>query len=202
MPGQARILTFEEIARIHKVLPTARDKALFALGIYAGLRIGEIVQLRRDQVCTAAGGIRNILKIKRSKRRNKVVSDIPTHSKLRDVLTKYREELDVQGWLFPSNHSRTGHLTRAQAHNILKNAFESLGLEDVSPHSMRLTFLTSMSRAGVPLRTIQEISGQTSLSASQASQANFAVDPDDLRRAINLLGPLIAKLTPGPVGTC
>lgn len=41
-----------------------------------------------------------------------------------------------------------------------------------------------MSRSGVPLRTIQEISGHASLSDLQAY---LDVDPDDKRRAINLL---------------
>jgi integrase/recombinase XerD len=49
---------------------------------------------------------------------------------------------------------------------------------------MRRSCLTSMSRAGVPLRTIQEISGHASLSDLQAY---LDVDPDDKRRAIDLL---------------
>lgn len=184
MPGQARILSSKEISRIQKFLPTARDKALFALGIYSGLRVGEIVQLRYDQLYTESGGIRSVLKIKRSKRKNTVFSDIPTHPKLKNALATYKDEIDAGTWLFPSKDSATGHLTRAQAHNILKKVFDSLDLEDASTHSMRRSCLTYMSRAGVPLRTIQEISGHSSLSALQAY---LAVDPDDKRRAINLL---------------
>jgi integrase/recombinase XerD len=184
VPGQARILTAKEIARVQKFLPSARDKVLFALGIYAGLRVGEIVQLRYEQLYTESGGMRSILKIKRSKQKNTVFSDIPTHSKLKETLAKYKHELDGSKWLFPSKESKTGHLTRAQAHNILKNVFEALDLDDASTHSMRRTCLTNMSRAGVPLRTIQEISGHSSLSALQAY---LAVDPDDKRRAIDLL---------------
>jgi len=109
---------------------------------------------------------------------------IPTHPKLKEALSKYQDELENCKWLFPSQESATGHLTRAQAHNILRKAFDALELEDASTHSMRRTCLTNMSRAGVPLRTIQEISGHSSLSALQAY---LAVDPDDKRRAINLL---------------
>lgn len=94
MPGQARILTSKEIARVQKFLPTARDKALFAIGIYAGLRIGEIVQLRYDQLYTESGGMRSVLNIKRSKQKNTVFSDIPTHPKLKETLAKYKGELD------------------------------------------------------------------------------------------------------------
>ena len=133
---------------------------------------------------TEAGGIRSLLKIKRSKRKNTVFSGIPTHPKLKEALSKYQDELENCKWLFPSKDSSTGHLTRAQAHNILRKAFDALELEDASTHSMRRTCLTNMSRAGVPLRTIQEISGHSNLGQLQDY---LAVDPADKHKAINLL---------------
>ena len=122
--------------------------------------------------------------MKRLKKKNTVFNDIPIHQNLKKILANYHEEIELGKWLFPSEASFSGHLTRAQAHNILKPAFEVMGLEDASTHSIRRTCLTHMSRAGVPLRTIQEISGHTSLSDLQTY---LAVDPDDKRRAINLL---------------
>jgi len=183
MAGQARILSSKEISGIFKVLST-RDRALFALGIYTGLRVGEIVSLRTAQLFSDAGNVRHILKVKRTKKKNTVFNDIPIHPKLKKALSNYREDVESETCLFPSETSASGHLTRAQAHNVLTAAFETLGLDDASTHSMRRTCLTNMSRAGVPLRTIQEISGHASLSDLQAY---LAVDPDDKRRAINLL---------------
>lgn len=184
MTGQARILSPKEIGAIFKILPKERDRSLFAIGIYTGLRVGEIVGLRTDQFFTDAGNVRHILKVKRTKKKNTVFNDIPIHTKLTKVLSHYRESTELGVWLFPSGAASTGHLTRAQAHNILVEAFDVLGLDDASTHSMRRTCLTNMSRAGVPLRTIQEISGHASLSDLQSY---LAVDPDDKRRAIELL---------------
>jgi integrase/recombinase XerD len=184
MVGQARILSSKEIGGLFKVLLTARDKVLFAVGVYTGLRVGEIVSLRANQLFTESGNVRHVLKVKRLKKKNTVFNDIPIHPKLKKALADYHSDQELGAWLFPSGASATGHLTRAQAHNILTAAFETLGLEDASTHSMRRTCLTNMSRAGVPLRTIQEISGHASLSDLQAY---LAVDPDDKRRAINLL---------------
>lgn len=184
MAGQARILSPREISAIFKVLQRPRDKAIFAVGIYTGLRVGEIVSLRTDQLFTTAGNVRHVLKVKRTKKKNTVFNDIPVHPKLKKTLLDYHDDTESGAWLFPSEASSSGHLTRAQAHNILTAAFQMLALEDASTHSMRRTCLTNMSRAGVPLRTIQEISGHASLSDLQAY---LAVDPDDKRRAINLL---------------
>lgn len=167
------------------MLPSSRDKALFAIGIYTGLRVGEIVSLRTDQLFSDAGNVRHILKVKRTKKKNIVYNDIPIHEKLKKALADYKEKVVELGvWLFPSEAASSGHLTRAQAHNILAGAFDTMGLDDASTHSMRRTCLTNMSRAGVPLRTIQEISGHASLSDLQSY---LAVDPDDKRRAISLL---------------
>lgn len=157
---------------------------MFALGIYTGLRVSEIVTLRANQLFTESGNVRHVLKVKRKKKKNTVYSDIPVHEKLKKILADYYEHAEFDIWLFPSEAAASGHLTRAAAHNILTKAFESLGLEDASTHSMRRTCLTNMSRSGVPLRTIQEISGHASLSDLQAY---LDVDPDDKRRAINLL---------------
>lgn len=184
MAGKAKVLTQKEISDIFKVLRNSRDQALFAVGIYTGLRIAEIIALRFDQVFTTNSGVRNLLKVVRVKKKNTVYSEIPVHPKLRARLQSYLKEHDKSQWLFPSEVSATGHLERVRAHYILRDAFDRLRLQDASTHSMRRTCLTNMSRAGVPLRTIQEISGHASLSQLQEY---LAVDPADKHKAINML---------------
>ncbi len=184
MPGQARILTQTEIRDLFKILKNSRDQALFALGLYSGLRIGEIIALKQKQIFTANGSVRNSLKVTRSKKKNVVYSDIPIHPKLRERLLKYKKDVEDSVWLFPSDVSGTGHIERVRAHYILRDAFDRLRLEDASTHSMRRTCLTNMSRAGIPLRTIQEISGHASLSQLQEY---LAVDPADKHKAISAL---------------
>lgn len=56
-----------------------------------------------------------------------------------------------------------------------------VGIEDASTHSMRRTCLTNMSRACIPLRTIQEISVHSNLGQLQKC---LAVDLADSHRAI------------------
>jgi integrase/recombinase XerD len=160
MAGQARILSQAEIRNLFQILRNSRDQTLFALGIYSGLRIGEIIAIKQSQVYTTSGGVKNALKVVRQKTTQTLYSDIPIHPKLRDQLSKYREDVPKGTWLFPSD-SAAGHLGRCRAHLILRNV-DGLRLDDASTHSMR-TCLTNMSRLGVPLRTIQEISGHSAL---------------------------------------
>lgn len=184
MAGQAKILTFKEIDAVFKILETSRDRLVFALGIYTGMRIGEIIRLQQDQVFTVDGGVRYQLTVKRLKKKDSVYSDIPVHPKLRQFLKDYRKDVRDDHWLFPSSESVDGHISRARAHQILASAFEMLKLDGASTHSMRRSCLTYMSRAGIPLRTIQDISGHSNLGQLQAY---LQVDPEDKHRAINLL---------------
>src|SRR5437773_2218787 len=150
MPGQAKILTPKEMDLVSKVLDSSRDKLLFALGIYTGMRISEIIALRRDQIFTTDGGIRYQITGKRLKKNNTVYSDIPVHPKLRQLLKSYPQDPTGSEWLFPSTESTTGHLSRARAHEILAGAFRALKLQGASTHSMRRSCLTYLSRAGIP----------------------------------------------------
>ncbi|MBX9721348.1 MAG: site-specific integrase [Candidatus Obscuribacterales bacterium] len=188
MPGKAKVLSSKEIQNVLKVLKSPRDKLLFATGLYTGLRISEIISIKQEHVYTASGGIRNILKITRLKKKNTVYSNIPIHPKLREQLQAYKRTLDhldelgtPSTWLFPSTDDPEEHIKRVRAHNILTEAFEAIGIDGASSHSMRRTCLTIMSRAGIPLRTIQEISGHSNLSQLQEY---LAVDPADSHRAI------------------
>lgn len=85
MEGQAEILSSKEIERVLNLLKPGRDQCLFGLGIYTGMRIGEIIRLKQDQVFSPEG-INYQLTVKRLKKRASVHSDIPIHPKLRQLL--------------------------------------------------------------------------------------------------------------------
>ncbi len=184
MAGQAKILTPKVIESVLKLLPTQRDKILFSLGIYTGLRVSEIISLKQDQVFTTSG-IKYTLVVYRLKKKNTVYSEIPIVAKLREALIEYRKTITVESeWLFPSDESSCGHLTRVAAHNILTSVFKELKWEGAKTHSMRRTMLTTLSRAGVPLRTVQDISGHSNLTQLQA---HLEVHPDDKHKALSFL---------------
>jgi integrase/recombinase XerD len=183
MPGQAKVLSPQDIQSIFRLLESNRDRTIFALGVYTGMRISEIMSLRQDQVFTESG-VKYQITVCRLKKKNTVYNDIPINPKLRQTLIDYRKELEQSDWLFPSSESTTGYLSRKRAHVILSNAFKLLKLDGAKTHSMRRTLLTTLSRSGVPLQTGQEISGLSSLSELQAY---LEVDPEDKHRAVNLV---------------
>lgn len=192
MAGQAQILTSKEIQALFRVLATSRNRALFATGIYTALRIGEIVAIEYSQVFTE-DGIRNVLATLRSKKKQKVYSNIPIHSNLKIKLAEYRLELDPfynkilelnqkPKYLFPGRYDE--HLNRKSGQNILRDAFDTLGLTEAKTHSMRRTALTNLHRMGVPIKTIKEISGHEHI---DELQAYIEVTENEVQRAIKAL---------------
>jgi integrase/recombinase XerD len=182
MPGKAKVLSSKEAQRALNELKSPRDRTLLLTGLYTGLRISELISIEQKQVYTTGGGVRNLLKLVRLKKKNTVYSNIPIHPKLRQALTTYKEKVldelpEPSPWLFPSQDDPSVHIGRVRAHNILTAAFKDAGIEGASSHSMRRSCLTF----GIPLRTIQEISGHANLSQLQEY---LSVDPADVQGAI------------------
>jgi len=151
--------------------------------MYTGLRVSEIISLKQEQLFTASG-IKYVLVVYRLKKKNTVYSEIPIVPKLKQILSEYRKQLPESEWLFPSEDAACGHLSRVAAHNTLSSVFKTLKLEGAKTHSMRRTMLTTLSRAGVPLRTVQDISGHSNLAQLQAY---LEVHPEDKHRALGFL---------------
>ena len=59
-----------------------------------------------------------------------------------------------------------------------------LKLEGAKTHSMRRTLLTALSQQGVPLQTVQDISGHSNLAQLQAY---LEVHPEDKHKALGML---------------
>lgn len=184
MPGQATVLNSKEITEVLKLLDSPRDKTIFSLGVYTGMRISEILSLEQDPILTADGGVKYMLTVKRLKKKNTVSSDIPVHLKLRAQLKEYKKPVKSHQYLFPSRQSVSSHISSARAHQILNTIYLRMKLQGAKTHSMRRTFLTGLSRAGIPLRTIQKMSGHSNLGQLQDY---LEVDEGDKHRAINLL---------------
>jgi integrase/recombinase XerD len=73
------------------------------------------------------------------------------------------------------------------ASRILREAFDRIGIEGASTHSLRRTALTTMSNNGIPLRIIQEASGHRSL---EVLEEYLAVKDEQVRGAIASLSQI------------
>lgn len=127
--------TTEEIRNMREALAQTnaadRNLLLFNIGINTGLRIGDIVKLRIEDV-KGRSSVR-ILEGKTSKARtvylNAIMADI----------ADYLSDKANEGYLFPSRKGDK-HITTTQAYRILASAGEACGYDYVGSHTLRKTF--------------------------------------------------------------
>ncbi len=142
-----------------------RNKAMLELLYATGLRVSELTALNlRD---SSESQIRCIGKAGRER-------TLPIGG---SALTALEEYLDIaRGQLARNSDQRTDalflnhrgkRLTRQGFWLILKNYAEELGLNDLTPHTLRHSFASHMIANGADLRAVQTLLGHASLSTTQ-----------------------------------
>lgn len=111
-----------------------RDGVMYAMGIYTGLRISDILPLRVRDVKKDSLYFRE-KKTRKEKR-------IPINKFLRRLLNDYIMDMKDYECLFRSPKKNTNKpITRQQAYNILSEAAAQFGIENgIGTHTLRKTF--------------------------------------------------------------
>jgi integrase/recombinase XerD len=144
-----------------------RDRAILELFYSSGLRIGEIVTARLENLSLEEGWIR--ITGKGSKTRL-----VPVGGEAREALDDYvgaaRPRLvgkKTQSFIF-LNH-RGGKLTTARVWQIVKERAKLAGLDPkrIHPHLLRHSFATHLLNHGADLRVIQEMLGHADIATTQ-----------------------------------
>lgn len=144
-----------------------RDKAMLELLYATGMRVSELVALDLYDVDLQATTVYCTGKAERKRA-------LPLNG---TVITSMEEYLDVgrpqiaRSSSHPTealflNH-RGKRLTRQGFWLILKGYAETLGLDDLTPHTLRHSFAAHMLSNGADLRQVQELLGHASLSTTQ-----------------------------------
>lgn len=175
--GQAKILTDSEIEAIFSLL-TPRDRAVFAVCLYTGCRISESLSIRISDISNCVITLR-----KGNTKGKKGSRSLPISPNLEKILNDYLRITSPGEFLFPGRFG-TKPLTTAYADLVLRESCQKLGIKGVSTHSFRRTSLTRMHLAGVPLRTIQRISGHSSLATLSLY---LEVTDQNVRDAVGLI---------------
>ena len=170
--------------RAVEACPSARNRAIALLPLYAGLRVSEIAALDVEDVRLSArkGELHVIGKGEKTR-------TVPVHPKLREALTTWLAErgsqpgADTTAALFLSNRGRRVSVDTVA--DVLARITSSAGLDDhVTVHTCRHTFGTELTRSGVDLVTVAELMGHASLETTRLYTRPSAAD---MQRAVDLL---------------
>ena len=156
--GQAKILSDDELGRLFESgFQSGRDRALFAICMFTGCRISEALQIKAEMVT------QKFITFTRATRKGKTgTQQVEIVPALRSLLDGWQRsgEMPTSGYLFRSRpDSKQPFLSRMQAHEILKLACDRIGIEGVSTHSFRRTYITKLRGKGYSPAQIQKRTG-------------------------------------------
>lgn len=173
-----QVLSKEEVDKILDIsLKTPfdyRNKAMLEVMYGSGLRVSEVTALKEKNIDLDSGVVRFFGK--GSKERMVPLSCMATRY-LRIYLEEYRcffVKKRITDNVFLNNHGSA--LTRQGFLMILKKICEQKGIsKEVTPHSLRHSFVTHLLEGGADLRSIQVMLGHENLSTTQI-YTNLGVD--------------------------
>jgi integrase len=161
-----RIADREEAAKLLAALPRS-ERALWACAFYAGLRRGELMALRWEDVDLGRSEIR----VRRSwddkegpiePKSAAGKRTVPVLGVLRDFLDQHKLATGRDGSDLVFGRSAELPFVSTTAHNRARRAWE--GMEPISFHEARHTFASLLIDAGANPKAIQEFMGHASIS--------------------------------------
>ena len=140
-----------------------RDRAILELMYACGLRVSEAVDLRISDVELDAGIL--TCKGKGSKTRKIPIGKSAVEwLKSYLVLRRKKEKVEIQN-LFVTFLGR--RLNRQIIFLFIKEYSEKIGLQDVSPHTLRHSFATHLVQNSADIRSVQQMLGHADISTTQ-----------------------------------
>lgn len=125
----------ETVRAIIKYLKTQneRNAIMFGLGVFCGLRISDILNLKVKDVRKKWN-----LKIIQQKTGKKIVIEL--NRELKKIIDNYTEKMNDNDYLIKSRTGKNKPITRTQAYRIMQDIQKEFNLENCGCHSTRKTF--------------------------------------------------------------
>ena len=155
------VLSKEEISRILSMEKNPKHRLLLMLVYSSGLRVSEVVALRKEHIDIS----RKVIYIrlgKGRKDRSTLLSE-----KAAQFIKEYYNFFGIEKWLFPGCPS-TRHLSIRSAQNIFDKAVRCAGItKKITIHGLRHTFATHLLESGTDIRYIQTLLGHANLRTTE-----------------------------------
>jgi integrase len=191
-----RIASPEEAARLLAAL-SERDRPLWATAMYAGLRRGELMALRFEDIDLAGGVIRverawdpkehSFIQVKSRAGRRRV----PLVAVLRDHLVEHKLRTDrAEGLSFGRDAERPFEDSSLRARAI--TAWRTAGLDPITLHECRHTFASLMIAAGVNAKALSTYLGHASITITLDRYGHLM--PGNEEEAAGLLDRFLARV--------
>ncbi|MFY0684624.1 MAG: tyrosine-type recombinase/integrase [Balneola sp.] len=154
------VLSVEEVQRLLNSFTNLKHKAIFTLCYSAGLRLGEILNIKISDIDSDRMQIR-INQAKGKKDRYSLLSP-----KVLELLRKYVSEYKPKEYLFEGQNG--GKYSSASVQQLMRKHRKKANIKKkATPHTLRHSFATHLLDNGTDIRFIQELLGHQHISTTQ-----------------------------------
>lgn len=153
-----KLLIKEQIKRIIEATDNLKHKIIIKLLYSSGLRLSELLNLKRKDFDFE----KNIIYVRLGKGRKDRITLISENLKL-DILKYYSNNIFKTEYFF---EGRNGKYTKKSVQKVLNNTGEKIGI-NVHPHMLRHSFATHLLDAGTDIRHIQKLLGHSDISTTE-----------------------------------
>jgi integrase/recombinase XerD len=151
-----KVLAEELVVRLLQTVDNLKHLTILMLVYSAGLRVSEVVRLKKEDI----DPYRNLIRVRGAKGRKDRETILSPCAF--ETLQKYQAKYRPERWLFPGSDPEK-HLTTRTVQKVLENIRAKAGIEQsFSVHTLRHSFATHLLENGVDLRYIQELLGHES----------------------------------------
>jgi site-specific recombinase XerD len=187
-----RILTVVEVQAILDACEHLRDRFLFALLWDSGVRIGEALGLRHEDIAAAERQVTICPRVNdnRARAKSRQSRTIPVSAELirlwADYLTGEYMNLDSD-YLFVNLFAepRGRALTYPAVYDLVRRLRARTGI-DFDPHWYRHSMATRLLRDGVPIEVVSKLLGHASITTTSAIYGHLTVE--DARKVLEAAG--------------
>jgi integrase/recombinase XerD len=152
LPG---VLSEEEVLRLLQHVENLKHKTVLSLIYSAGLRIGEVLTLRLEDIDSSRSQIR----IRQGKGKKDRVSVLSAN--ILKLLRNYYKQYRPKEWLFEGQFG--GQYSAGSIQTVFRRAKDAAGIrKPATVHTLRHSFATHLLERGTDLRYIQELLGHAS----------------------------------------
>ncbi|MBX2965613.1 MAG: site-specific tyrosine recombinase XerD [Cyclobacteriaceae bacterium] len=184
-------LNYEEIVKLLEAIDLStpegsRNRAMLEVLYSSGLRVSELVELKRNNIYFDVGFLRVIGKGNKERL-------VPLGRDAMKYLKIYLDQIRVhvpvkkgfEGYVFLNRFGKK--ISRVSVFTIIKSLSQAIGLKKtISPHTFRHSFATHLIEGGADLRAVQEMLGHESITTTEIYTH---LDRDYLRQVITEFHP-------------
>jgi integrase/recombinase XerD len=181
--AQAKTLTQNEIDQVLRYIATKkmgyRDRVIFLMTLWSGMRIKEVASLRIRNVRNEDGSIKGEIRLTQEMTKGRHARVVFIPEKLKTELKQYLADRSTKFPDLPLFHTATG---KAFSANTLCQHFywlyKAAGVSGASSHSGRKTFCTSLANKGISIHILASLAGHRNIAVT----SRYLIANDELKR--------------------